>query len=458
MSAVDKFVQIAADNRAGKRTGIYSVCSAQSTVIEASLLQAKQDGAIVLIESTSNQVNQFGGYTGMKPADFVDYVHAIAAKVGCNRDDILLGGDHLGPNVWQSENAGPAMAKALILIKDYVMAGYQKFHLDASMFCADDKGDRHRPLPDEIAAARAAAMAKVAEETHSAFRAGQPAPVYVIGTEVPIPGGAREAEETVTPTTPDDAVRTIDVTKTAFEAEGLTDAWNRVYGVVVQPGVEFGDDQVFHYDRNVAKGLSEEIMKRDGFVYEAHSTDYQSESDLANLVEDHFCILKVGPWLTFGYREALFALAMIEEEMPAIKSIETSNLREVIEAVMLAEPEHWQKYYSGDGATQAYKRKYSFSDRIRYYWPNEKIQEAVAKLVFNLKQNPIPLSLLSQYLPNQYNAVGEGTITNDVEAVIINRIQDILGIYARACNMSKQDLQSADAQRAVGVEERGKPY
>jgi D-tagatose-1,6-bisphosphate aldolase subunit GatZ/KbaZ len=178
-------------------------------------------------------------------------------------------------------------------------------------------------------------------------------------------------------------------------------------------------------------------MKQDRFVYEAHSTDYQSETGLAKLVEDHFCILKVGPWLTFSYREALFALAMIEEEMLAPKGIETSKLREVLEAVMLAEPKHWQKYYPGDEATQAYKRKYSFSDRSRYYWPNGKIQNAVAKLVSNLKEYPIFLSLLSQYMPNQYNAVNEGTIANDVEAIIVNRIQDVVGIYARACNMSK---------------------
>jgi D-tagatose-1,6-bisphosphate aldolase subunit GatZ/KbaZ len=373
----------------------------------------------------------------MKPADFVDYVHGIAAKVGYNKDHILLGGDHLGPNAWQSENAESAMAKALELIKEYVKAGYQKIHLDASMFCADDEGDRHRPLADEIVAARAAAMAKVAEETHAAFRAGRPAPVYIIGTEVPIPGGAQEEENTVTPTTPADAIKTIEITKAAFEAEGLSDAWNRVYGLVVQPGVEFGDDRVFHYDRDAAQGLSEEIMKQDRFVYEAHSTDYQSETGLAKLVEDHFCILKVGPWLTFGYREALFALAMIEKEILKPKGIETSKLREVIEAVMLAEPKYWQKYYPGDRAAQAYKRKYSFSDRSRYYWPNEKIQQAVAKLVSNLKENPISLSLLSQYMPNQYNAVSEGTIANDVDAIIINRIQDVTGIYARACNMSK---------------------
>lgn len=437
MSAVENYVQILTDNRAGKGTGIYSICSAQYTVLEASMLQAKKDGSILLIESTSNQVDQFGGYTGMKPADFVAYVHGIADKVGFNKDDILLGGDHLGPNAWQSENAEPAMAKALELIREYVKAGYQKIHLDASMYCADDQGDRHQPLADEIVAARAAAMAKVAEETHRQFRANQPAPVYIIGTEVPIPGGAQEEEESVRPTTPADAVKTIAVTQAAFEAVGLADAWQRVYGVVVQPGVEFGDDQVFHYDREAARGLSEAIMQQERFVYEAHSTDYQSESGLRRLVEDHFCILKVGPWVTFAYREALFALARIEEEFLGPKGHQTSRLREVIDAVMIEEPKYWQKYYPGNALEQAHKRKYSFSDRSRYYWPNPRITQAKDQLVRNLKQHPVPLSLLSQYMPNQYNAISEGLIENDVEQIIINRTQDVIGIYARACKMAK---------------------
>ena len=76
--------------------------------------------------------------------------------------------------------------------------------------------------------------------------------------------------------------------------------------------MEFCDDQVFHYNRDSARGLSQTIISQENLVYEAHSTDYQSEKGLTQLVEDHFCILKVGPWLTFGYREALFSLSMIE--------------------------------------------------------------------------------------------------------------------------------------------------
>lgn len=435
MSAVEKFLQILADNRLGKGTGIYSVCSAQATVLEASMWQAKEDQSILLIESTSNQVDQFGGYTGMKPLDFVKYVYGIADQVGFDKEHILLGGDHLGPNAWQHENAEPAMKNALVLVREYVKAGYQKIHLDASMFCADDEGDRHKPLADEIVAERAAAMARVAEDTHQEFCAGQPKPVYIIGTEVPIPGGAQEEEEMVSPSLPSDVVKTIEITKAAFEAAGVSDAWNRVCGVVVQPGVEFGDDQVFHYNSEAAQGLSEEIMKQENLIYEAHSTDYQSESGLKQLVRDHYCILKVGPWLTFGYREALFALSMIEEEIAGQRGLKTSNLRDVMERTMVEDPTYWQKYYPGDEFEQAFKRKYSFSDRSRYYWPNENIQKAVSTLVSNLKESTISLSLLSQYMPQQYIAINEGIIENDVEQIIIHRTQEVIRLYARACNM-----------------------
>ena len=441
MSAVEKFLQILADNRLGKETGIYSVCSAQATVLEASMCQAKEDQSILLIESTSNQVDQYGGYTGMKPLDFVKYVYGIADQVGFDKEHILLGGDHLGPNAWQQENAEPAMKNALVLVREYVKAGYQKIHLDASMFCADDEGDRHKPLADEIVAERAAAMARVAEDTHQEFCAGQPKPVYIIGTEVPIPGGAQEEEEIVSPSSPSDVVKTIEITKAAFEAVGVSDAWNRVCGVVVQPGVEFGDDQVFHYNSEAAQGLSEEIMKQENLIYEAHSTDYQSESGLKQLVRDHYCILKVGPWLTFGYREALFALSMIEEEIAGQRGLKTSNLREVIERTMVEDPTYWKKYYPGGEFEQAFKRKYSFSDRSRYYWPNENIQKAVSTLVSNLKESTISLSLLSQYMPNQYIAINEGIIENDVEQIIIHRTQEVIRLYARACNMRNTDNQ-----------------
>ncbi len=433
MSARDEFLQLMKDNKEGRPRGIYSICSAHPDVIRAGMMQAKADNSIVLIESTSNQVDQFGGYTGMVPAEFVEYVNGLAEEMDFPGEKILLGGDHLGPNAWQNLPAAEAMKNARDLIAAYVKVGYQKIHLDASMFCADDEGDRHKPLADEIVSSRAAELCKVAEDTWKEFCSDKPKPIYIIGTEVPVPGGAQEEEETVTPTPASEAAHTMAVTKKAFLDLGLSDAWSRVIALVVQPGVEFGDDQVFHYDSAAAADLSALIHEDPQFVYEAHSTDYQSESGLSQLVKDHYCILKVGPWMTFAFREALFALEDMEKELLGGSGRNLSGLRETLELVMTDNPGYWKKYYPGTEEQQLFKRKYSFSDRSRYYWPDARLDESIALLKKNLDEKGIPLSMLSQFMPNQYNAVQEGRIKLTARELILNRIQDIMGIYARAC-------------------------
>ncbi|MBF9014924.1 MULTISPECIES: D-tagatose-bisphosphate aldolase, class II, non-catalytic subunit [unclassified Oceanispirochaeta] len=437
MSATSEFLQLMKDNKAGRGTGLYSVCSAHADVIRACMLQAKSDGSIVLIESTSNQVDQFGGYTGMVPSEFVEYVKGLSSETGFPFEKVLLGGDHLGPNAWQNEPAAEAMSKARDLIAAYVKAGYKKIHLDASMFCADDEGDRHQPLADEVVSARAAELCAVAEKSYAESFGGSSDIIYVIGTEVPIPGGAQEEEDTVTPTPASNAKNTIALTRAAFDAQGLQDAWKRVIGLVVQPGVEFGDDQVFHYDSKAAADLSAMIEGNDQFVYEAHSTDYQSESGLTQLVKDHYCILKVGPWLTFAYREALFALEDMEKELLGGTDTKLSGLREILEKTMLDKPGYWQKYYPGNESQQFFKRKYSFSDRSRYYWPDKNLNASVELLKRNLNDHGMSLSLLSQSMPNQYNALQEGQIKLTAEDLIISRIRDVAGIYARACGFGK---------------------
>lgn len=109
--------EIISRHKAGEQIGICSVCSAHPLVIESALRFDLNSGNKVLIEATSNQVNQFGGYTGMKPADFRDFVYGIAQEVGFPRERLILGGDHLGPNCWQNEPAAAAMEKSVELIK-----------------------------------------------------------------------------------------------------------------------------------------------------------------------------------------------------------------------------------------------------------------------------------------------------------------------------------------------------
>jgi len=413
-----------------KAVGMASICSANRFVLQAAMLQAKADRTPLCIESTSNQVNQFGGYTGMTAADFATYVAGIATEMRFPMTKILLGGDHLGPNPWQKESADVAMPKALELIRSCVLAGYAKIHLDASMRCADDPA----VLSEETITARAAEMCAAAEAAHRELPRGRPAPLYIIGTEVPIPGGEQSPETGLAATTPAAARTTIEQSRNAFVARGLEKAWQRVIGVVVQPSVEFSDSNVFAYNSKKARPLSRMILKHKNLVFEAHSTDYQTPQALRQLVEDHFAILKVGPWLTFALREALFALADMEQDwLPLHSGMVASNLRQVLDDVMLANPGYWKPYYHGDEAARKFARQFSFSDRCRYYWPQPQLEAAVTKLISNLTAHPVPLSLLSQYLPHQYEAVRQGVISNDPTAMIHHKIREVASYYWRAC-------------------------
>ena len=433
MSVLNDFVSIIRGNLKGKGEGVYSICSAHRDVIIAGMKLAKEKDTLILIESTSNQVNQMGGYTHMVPQDFVEYINKIAKDVDFPTSRILLGGDHLGPNAWKDLPSEKAMSHACDLVRAYVKAGYQKIHLDASMHCLDDAKDTDKAVWDTIVAQRSAMLCEIAEQAWKEMGSDKEKPVYVIGTEVPIPGGAQQEEDGVIPTLSSDAALTIKVTKEAFLERGLDDAFKRVVALVVQPGVEFGDDQVFQYNRDAALPLIKLIESGSGLVYESHSTDYQSETSLKALVQDHFCILKVGPWLTFAYREALFALESIEKELLHTRDIQLSGLVETLEHVMLEQPKYWKPYYGGDAIQQCLKRKYSFSDRSRYYWPDSRLKDAVNRLENNLNNIAIPLTLISQYMPNQYTAVQEGRIRARVDELIIDHIQDVMRIYSAAC-------------------------
>lgn len=423
-------LDLIARHKAGQATGITSVCSAHPLVVEATFRHALKVGSdVTLIEATCNQVNQDGGYTGMQPADFVAFVHAIADRVGLDRRRILLGGDHLGPNPWTHLNADEAMQKAEVLIAKYVAAGFRKIHADCSMSCADDPV----PLPEDTIARRAARLIAIAEQTHAQV-GGEP-PVYVIGTEVPVPGGAHEDLPELEVTTPAAALATIETHKAIFAGLGLSAAWPRVVATVVQPGVEFDHHKVIDYDRPKALSLSHAVDRLPTLVFEAHSTDYQTPKALKALVEDHFAILKVGPGVTFALREALWALDAIEREWIAADA--RSGFRDVVIERMKAEPKNWAKYYHATGADLQFDLQYSLSDRIRYYWPDRNIAKAQDVLFGNLTQSPPPLALISQYLPDAYAVVRDGGIAPSPENLVMAHIGATLDAYHAACNPVK---------------------
>lgn len=429
-NALTKIVTI---QKSGKAVGIYSACSANSFVIEAVLKKGLEDNSCVLIESTANQCDQFGGYTGMKPIDFKNYVYEIADKLGFDKNKIFLGGDHLGPLTWTSLNEKEAMANSEVLIDAYVSAGFTKIHVDTSMKVADD--DPNVRLSDETIARRGVHLVKVAENAYKKLLETNPdavEPVYIVGSEVPIPGGSQAAvDEGVQVTKVEDFAATMNTFKDTFEKEGISDVWDRVLGIVVQPGVEEKDSGCTEYDRSKAVELAKAIRVIPDLVFEGHSTDYQTKIKLREMVEDGVAILKVGPGLTFAAREGLYALSFIEDEACKANGKTPSNFRDVLDAEMLKNDKHWKKHYHGTDAEIALKRKYSFSDRSRYYYTTDAVKAAIDTLLDNLKDG-CPLNLLSQFMPIQYTKVREGVLKNDPKELVLDRIGNTIDEYLYA--------------------------
>ncbi len=424
--------EILCANRESGKGGTYAVCSAHVAVIEAAVQQSLQDGSILHVESTSSQVNQFGGYSGSTPNQFAHFIRSAGERAGLPQERILLGGDHLGPFPWRAEPSDSALGKACVLVQDCVVAGYQKIHLDASMACADDQGGG---LPERLIAQRAALLCQAAERAFQQLPLGSPPPLYVIGSEVPAPGGESVAAQPPAVTTAEHANRTLQTFRDAFAGLGLSAAWERVIALVVQPGVDFGSNAIFDYDPAKAQSLSATLSGHAGIVFEAHSTDYQSPHALAHMVRDHFAILKVGPWLTFAYREALLALSSMERTLFGTKSEhQLSTVWEVLEQTMLRNPSLWRSYYHGSEDEVRRDLIYGFSDRCRYYWNQPAVQAEIARLLHNLAANPIPLTLVSQYLPLEYEATRAGALQAVPEQMIQHHIGRVLSVYAKACS------------------------
>jgi D-tagatose 6-phosphate 4-epimerase len=407
------------------RPGVTSVCTAHPIVIETALSFALRTDKRVLIEATCNQVNQEGGYTGMAPADFHKLVEEIAVRVGLDPSRVIFGGDHLGPNPWKHLPADQAMQRAKAMIEAYAQAGFAKLHLDTSMGCAGEAA----ALADEVTAERAAALAKVAE---GVSRNG-PGPVYIIGTEVPVSGGAQHALDSVEVTRPEATLRTVEVHQRAFRDAGLEAAFARAIGVVVQPGVEFASTEVIPYKPEKAVRLVEALADLPDFVFEAHSTDYQPAASLDALVRDGFAILKVGPWLTFAMREALYGLDCIARVLNP--STTDDSLPGAMEALMMREQGNWREYYQGSSDELRLQRHFSFSDRIRYYWPHPEAQAAVHRLLADLGDRPVPGPLISQYLGGLYPEVLDGSLSARPRELVLGAALQVLRRYDHACSL-----------------------
>jgi len=413
--------QLIESNLKGSAACSPSICSAHPDVLAASCLLAKAQDRDLIIEATSNQVNQFGGYTGMLPADFIEAVQKIAAEVDYPAERIVFGGDHLGPQVWRKESAEIAMQHAKDMMAAYVKAGFTKIHLDCSEGCAGEAAQ----VSDAISAERAKELAVVCME-----HAPDPAALsFVVGTEVPPPGGARpEDEHGVQPTTAQAAMTTLDVHKAAFDGTGDAELWQRVIALVVQPGVEFAPDDIDHLNINSPDPLSEILPDYPGICFEAHSTDYQYPAVFSELGRRHFAILKVGPALTYAYREAIYALSKLDQWLHG-----SAHISELMEAKMQANPKYWQGHYEAEDSQKLRNLlHFSYADRIRYYWTEPDIVAEVSALESRLESLKPDHCLLRAFVPadtleRAYVLQKQGIAWH--KAVIYTYIQEALAPY-----------------------------
>ena len=407
MHATAFFTEMLEKRRNGAHTGIYSVCSANPYVLRAAIEQGAEDGAHVLIEATANQVNQFGGYTGMKPGDFYDFVYGLAAEYGFPSEDVILGGDHLGPLVWKDKTEPEAMALAEELVAAYVSAGFSKIHLDTSMKLAGDSADA--PLSDETIALRGARLCAAAEKACIPGKL----PVYVLGSEVPTPGGSREKMKSITPTAPCEFLSSYRAYKDAFLSAGLSGAFSRVVAFVVQPGVEFNDNEVFEYDRSATEELCQALCRLpEPLVFEGHSTDYQTAYSLKRLVEDGVAILKVGPALTYALHCGIKALEDTERALAVQKGLAPSRFTETLEEAMFKNDVHWKNYYPGTPEQQRMRMRFSLFDRARYYLSEPEVDSALKTLILNIEKT--------------------GAVSASPDDYLISNVRDCLKAYSAA--------------------------
>ena len=432
----NELLRIVEKRKMGIHCGIPSFCSANKFVIETVIEQANKNDDIVVIEATSNQVNQYGGYMGMRSLDFKKYVYKIADNLNFDKHKIILGGDHLGPLPWCDQPAAIAMKEAKILVRECVKAGYLKIHLDTSMRLGDDSINER--LSDDVIAERGADLYCEAIKAYEELLVNNPyavRPVFVIGSEVPVPGGSQSVESKIEVTKVEDFENTLLAYKKAFLKRNMNDAWKDIIAVVVQPGVEFGELDIHQYDRYEARALCNKLKQYPDIVFEGHSTDYQPYDKLREMVEDGIAIIKVGPALTFAVREAIFALSMIEDEIIEDKSIR-SNFREILEQAMIKDDSNWKKYYKGNELEKHLLRKYSFSDRCRYYFATPEVENAISKLFNNLDTKGIPIHLLHQYMPLQYIHVRDNKVKAEAKELVKDAVRFIVENYNYAVKMN----------------------
>ena len=397
-----------------KKYAMPSFCTANEEVIKIILLYCKIYNLPCLIECTSNQVNQFGGYIKKTPKEFSNLIFKIARTIKLNKKNIFLGGDHLGPLPWNNKNSNLAIKNSIELINNYISNKFCKIHIDTSVQCKNDKVfnsqikfDRTKKILKKI---------KLKKKSNI---------FYVVGSEVPISGS--DKKKLLKPT----SIYTIKKDSNIFsELLFKKSCKKKNFGLVIEVGMKYMDKYI--QKPNLKNFLQKKNFSlKNNFIYEAHSTDFQSINTLKKLVNNNFKFLKVGPELTYLYSRSLLLMQKIEKHFIEKNK---SNFNENLIQEMLKNNKYWINFYEKNNYNQFLNSKY---DRSRYYLGTKKVKNSIGKLRLNI--NNLNLTkLIKKFTHTSSNTILKlkKNKLNNFEILNFIFISRSLAKYYRACGFS----------------------
>ena len=420
-------IDIIEANRGGERKGIYAVESQNLTMQEAYLRQALADSSPALFEICADMMDSHGQSGKMLPVEFIANVKRNAQKTGFPRDRLFFGINNINPSLWKDESVESALKNTCAFISDLVSLGFNKLGIHAGIPLKGDPADQQ--LSQEIIIAREATLYQAAEGAAAALP-DEEKPLYVIDVH---PGQGMTEDQTNIVHKEDVEIAVDRFAKTVATA-GLLEMKERLLAARIFLGAGYDSEKVIPFGSSLLKELGGCVYGDKPVVLEVLQTDFQPQMVLNQLVDNHFAFLSIGPELTYTMREALFSMAIMENEtMIGKPGVYLSNFIIELDRAMQSDPRYWQEYYKGNGFEQLIARKYSLYDRARFYWEDKEVRKMKKRLFDNLIQHPVPLTVLRQFMPYQYERVAAGELENKPDALVMDAVRHALRRYSHAC-------------------------
>ena len=396
-----------------------SFCTSNFLVLKILIKFCKKNKLPLLIETTSNQVNQFGGYTNLTPKKFTKKISLYLKKEKFNQKLFFYGGDHLGPLPWKQFGQLKSLERSKKLIKSYIDSGAQKIHIDTSIKLRNDKTFSKK---------------EILKRTQDLFNNLNLDKInnifFVFGTEVPFAGGGTNKNQSAAKFPTKSTINESDFVKKLLLKRFN---YNKYFALVIDTNMEFFNQNIIKPNiKNLTEIVKYSTKKK--FYFEAHSTDYQNLNTLKKLVKNNFKFLKVGPELTHCLLKSLFLMEQFENEY--IKEKKRSLFKRKLIKEILSNKTHWKKYYNEKDSTVVEKILKGKLDRARYYLNTTKVNESIRLLEKNInltKKARISQFLNSKKIHHELDDIKKYKL-NNFEFINFIFLKDTLFKYFKACN------------------------